>query len=86
MIHTIFDNTKQVQDFARTMEFKKILHDNYKGSEVQIFKVGDKVRTTNASPYRTMGTITEAYEMAGYWYYVIDGRAYRTKDLTKVGR
>lgn len=54
--------------------------------ETKRFNVGDKVRTTNASPYRTKGTIIEAYEMAGYWYYVIDGRAYRTKDLTKVGR
>lgn len=83
MIHTIFDNTKEVQQFARTAEARRILHDNHNGNEVQRFKVGDKVRTTNASPYRTKGTITEAYEMAGYWYYVIDGRAYRTKDLTK---
>lgn len=86
MLHTIFDNTKQVQDFARTKEAQKILHDNHKGNEEQIYKVGDKVRTTSLSPHRTKGTITEAYEMAGYWYYVIDGRAYRTKDLTKVGR
>jgi hypothetical protein len=55
-------------------------------NEQQIYKVGDKVRTTNASPYQTKGIITEAYEMAGYWYYMINGRSYRTKDLTKVGR
>ena len=54
-------------------------------NERQIYKVGDKVRKTNVSPYRTEGTITEAYEMAGCWYYVIDNRVYRTKDLTKAG-
>jgi hypothetical protein len=86
MIHTIFDNTKQVQNFSRTKEAQKILQDNHKGNDEQIFKVGDKVRTTNACPYQIEGIITEAYEMAGYWYYMIDGRAYRTKDLTKAGR
>ena len=48
-------------------------------------KVGDRVKTTEVSPYRTKGTIEEVYKMAGNWYYIIKDRAYREQDLTKVG-
>ena len=48
-------------------------------------KVGDRVKTTEVSPYRTEGTIEEVYKIAGYWYYMVKGRAYRSQDLTKVG-
>lgn len=49
-------------------------------------KIGDKVKTTKVSPYRTAGIIEEVYKEGEYTYYVIKGRVYREKDLKKVGR
>lgn len=52
--------------------------------QTQLYKVGDKVRHSSLSPYRFgTGVIIECYEMAGYWYYVINRRTYRQKDLKK---
>lgn len=49
-------------------------------------KIGDKVKTTKVSPYQTEGIIEEVYNEGEFTYYVIKGRVYREKDLTKVGR
>jgi len=49
-------------------------------------KTGDKVKTTKVSPYQTEGIIEEVYKEGEFTYYVIKGRIYRGKDLTKAGQ
>lgn len=85
MIHTIFDNTKQIRDFAKSKEAQQILNDNHRGRDVQRFRVGDRVTTTDYAAYKTTGTIEEVYNNNGYWRYIVNGYNYKQSDLTKVG-
>lgn len=84
MLHTIFDNTKKIGDFAKSKEAQKILNDNHRGAEVQEFRVGDKVTTTETATYRQTGIIEEVYNNNGYWRYIVKGYNYKQSDLTKV--
>ena len=85
MLPTIFDNTKQVRNFAKSEESHKILNDNHKGAEVQKFRVGDKVTTTTTTTYKNSGIIEEAYNNNGYWRYIVNGYNHKQSDLEKVG-
>lgn len=79
MLHSIFDNTKKIKDFAKSYNPVE-----EKGKEQQNFYVGDVVASTDKSRYRfDKGTICEVYENNGYFYYTIkeNGLTFRNKDL-----
>lgn len=66
-----FDNTLQVKQFAQTKEARQLLSVPV-GSEKQLFKVGDKVTSTEYSCIRLTGldvTITEVEKVNGYYRY-----------------
>lgn len=82
MLHSFYDNTKKIKDFAKSYQPKE-----EKGKEEQIFNVGDVVTHTEKSKYRFgKGTICEVYENNGYFYYIIkeNGLTFRNKDLKKL--
>lgn len=82
MLHSFYDNTKKIKDFAKSYQPKE-----EKGKEEQILNVGDVVTATEKSRNRfDKGTICEVYENNGYFYYIIkeNGLTFRQKDIKKL--
>ena len=75
-----------MQDARRGTE---IVNSTPQGNEVQLYNVGDVVRSTEHSTYRfARGVIIEVYTANCFFYYVCDlnGCTYtaRTKDIRRV--
>lgn len=63
-----FDNTKSIQNFARTAEAEKILNNSCSGNETQLYNLGDTVK----SMYFDNGKIIDIYVQNGFYYYVCE--------------
>lgn len=62
-------------------EGKKIINSTKQGAENNPYKIGDNVKNTESSTYKFEGKISDIYQQNGYYYYIVDGRTYRQKDI-----
>lgn len=85
-LQVFYNHARIMQDARRGTE---IVNSTPQGNEVQLYNVGDVVRSTEHSTYRfARGVIIEVYTANCFCYYVCDlnGCTYtaRTKDIRRV--